>query len=372
MNPRYPTSRRYRRHAETSQPKPARLLLLGVCVVVAGWLIWPKAENPGQPGEQAQQPVAQARVVEVNKPIIVDKPVVEEAPVQEVRQIQAPAALQVEKVAVVLPVMAAKSAPAPSPLPTPVPVKHDEIAASAKKPAANSAGDAHATAAQQVAQLDPADRDVEFQFYKGLVEHRVVLPGDQGQKGMRTAVSERPLEQAHAPDFSAIQSAVLKTVSSARPADGADEKAKFAPRDEAQNHTAEAWSPAKSMLYARNLQALSMGNRQGPVASVQSYLKRQDDAAQRQRYTPPPTGRVAEGMFVVQVAAFSRYEPAQKLLGRLMRQGEPARILPGTVNGAPVFRVRVGPFQNRTDADNTAHRWQVKGLSAMVTRHAPG
>ncbi|MEG3641018.1 SPOR domain-containing protein [Magnetococcus sp. PR-3] len=353
MNPRYPASRRYRRH-QSSVPKPAVLLMAGVCVLVAGWLVWPKAETSVEsPQAQVAEPVQQPETKQV-PPV---EPAVVEAEDDVVRTVQTPAELKVETAKEPEPVEEVDAEPAP--LPSPAPAKRDP---NAKRVLVSVSEE----------DVEPGKRDVEFQFYKGLIEHRVVLPGDQGQKGMRTALSKRPANHA-VPDFSAIQSAVLKTVAAKRPVDKKSQKSKFKPRSEAQNRTAEAWSPAKSIRYARNLQAMAMGARQGPSAAVQGYLKRHDEAAQRKvspRISTPVMSR--SGMFAVQVAAFNRYEQAQKLLGRLMRQGEQARILPGKINGAPVYRVRVGPFRTRTDANNTARRWQVKGLSAMVTRHVPG
>ncbi|MFN7191250.1 MAG: septal ring lytic transglycosylase RlpA family protein [Rhodospirillales bacterium] len=72
-----------------------------------------------------------------------------------------------------------------------------------------------------------------------------------------------------------------------------------------------------------------------------------------QQATARPTltqGQALRTNLWVQAGAFGNYENAYRLSVRLSRYGS-ARVLPATVNGAQVFRVRVGPLADVGEAD---------------------
>jgi cell division septation protein DedD len=71
---------------------------------------------------------------------------------------------------------------------------------------------------------------------------------------------------------------------------------------------------------------------------------------------PAPAPASVSG-FAVQVAALNVRKEAETVAHRLSAKGYEAYVLASTA-GAPVYRVRVGPFKTRRDAESTANRLQ--------------
>jgi len=71
----------------------------------------------------------------------------------------------------------------------------------------------------------------------------------------------------------------------------------------------------------------------------------------------------AHGRFTVQVAAFSTLGSANGLRDALVARGYPARV----VGTAKPFRVRVGRYATRAEADAAARAMRAKKLTAYVT-----
>ncbi len=84
---------------------------------------------------------------------------------------------------------------------------------------------------------------------------------------------------------------------------------------------------------------------------------------------PPPappqatSGTAARGRYTVQVAAFSTLASANGLRDVLVARGYPARV----VGAAKPFRVRVGRYATRADAEAAASAMRAKKLTAYVT-----
>ena len=71
---------------------------------------------------------------------------------------------------------------------------------------------------------------------------------------------------------------------------------------------------------------------------------------------PPPTGG-----FSLQVMALGTEDAAQRVVAQLVEEGYPARVL-RPEPGAPVlFRVRVGPFADRAEAQRIQRRLETEG-----------
>nr|CRH08215.1 Conserved protein of unknown function. putative Sporulation domain protein [Candidatus Magnetococcus massalia] len=385
MNPRYPTSRQYRRHRKAPSTTPFWVISGLLVSGIAGWLLI---------AGDGTQPSGQSRVEQVSLPA--DSPL--PTPAQEAVEQAAQQALEIaaqqaepregEQVAQQGQPQSQAGAEAASVAEQPVeaevsikpgwkaePVTPKKVT-DARRKEPQAAESQVAAAKKESAKSSEPDNsykpiEVDFKFYSGLTQQRVVLPGDQGRKGMRTALSRRTRKGDTGSNLQAIQSAVIKATSGERVAQAQMDKSKFAPRQTAHNPQAVAWAPAKPQQ--------RVSNKKGAVwtagQAIQSYMKVQDRAAERTVRRTPATQHSAvmgKRAFDVQVAAFSQYRPASALLGRLKRQGEQARILTGQVNGTAVYRVRLGPFSNRAAASRAAQRWQVKGLSAMVTRPISG
>lgn len=81
--------------------------------------------------------------------------------------------------------------------------------------------------------------------------------------------------------------------------------------------------------------------------------------------TAKPAPAQAGGSWLVQVAAFRSRENADRQVRQLAAKGYPASVS----TGGGLFRVRVGPYGQRGDADRTAARLRTEeGLKPSVTR----
>jgi cell division protein FtsN len=83
------------------------------------------------------------------------------------------------------------------------------------------------------------------------------------------------------------------------------------------------------------------------AASVSSSAKDTKDAVDA---VPAGTG------YVVQVAAVRQRSEADAIRGRLARKGYPAFIATAGATGAPTYRVRVGKYPSRREADTVASK----------------
>lgn len=83
------------------------------------------------------------------------------------------------------------------------------------------------------------------------------------------------------------------------------------------------------------------------------------------RTTLPPG---SEG-FVVQVFSSRDQAQAQKVLDRLIRSEQDAFLLPQEVAGEVMYRVRIGPFRQRAQAEDVAERVRSEfGLDTWITQ----
>lgn len=69
-----------------------------------------------------------------------------------------------------------------------------------------------------------------------------------------------------------------------------------------------------------------------------------------------PSGSLAGGDVVIQVFSTSEEATAREVLGRLERNGFRAFLSPATDGGRTLYRVRVGPFEHRSEAEEVAER----------------
>ena len=70
----------------------------------------------------------------------------------------------------------------------------------------------------------------------------------------------------------------------------------------------------------------------------------------------------------MQVGAFTRPGNAERLVRELSAYGEQAFVEPAQVRGATWYRVRVGPFDRKTDADAAKEKLDGAGLEAALVR----
>ena len=109
-----------------------------------------------------------------------------------------------------------------------------------------------------------------------------------------------------------------------------------------------------------------------PVAPPATQKPTPPATASTAKPTPPaaatakPAPAQAGGNWFVQVAAFRSRENADRQVRQLAAKGYPAAVS----TGGGMFRVRVGPYGQRGDADRTAARLRTteEGLKPSVTR----
>jgi cell division protein FtsN len=86
---------------------------------------------------------------------------------------------------------------------------------------------------------------------------------------------------------------------------------------------------------------------------------------------PPPAARPAPGTqttYYLQTGAFRSQKEAQAMLARVVLLGLPVRIETGESNGAPINRVRVGPFKGIDEMNRARTRLGDDKIESTVVR----
>ena len=89
--------------------------------------------------------------------------------------------------------------------------------------------------------------------------------------------------------------------------------------------------------------------------------------------TPAPTAPAAKSgdeayVFFVQTGAYSSVEDAEGQRGKLALLGYSARIVEREQSGRTVHRVRLGPFEEKTEADDIKAKVTAAGFEAALVR----
>ena len=108
-------------------------------------------------------------------------------------------------------------------------------------------------------------------------------------------------------------------------------------------------------------------------AAVASRPQARDPAsmlgAQPGATSPRSTATAAEPfIYFVQAGAFTRNEDAEQQRARLAMIGQGAKITEREQAGRTVYRVRLGPFPSRTEADALQVKLQEQGIEAQIVR----
>ncbi len=90
---------------------------------------------------------------------------------------------------------------------------------------------------------------------------------------------------------------------------------------------------------------------------------------------PPPAAAASAAKaaadpftYLVQAGAYTRAEDAEQQRAKLALLGLQASITEREQAGRTVYRVRLGPFEARADADNTQQQLQASGVEAQLVR----
>jgi cell division protein FtsN len=73
-------------------------------------------------------------------------------------------------------------------------------------------------------------------------------------------------------------------------------------------------------------------------------------------------------LYFVQAGAFTRADEAEQQRARLALMGLESRITEREQSGRTVYRVRIGPYPTRDDADALQVRLQDGGVAAQIVR----
>lgn len=73
-------------------------------------------------------------------------------------------------------------------------------------------------------------------------------------------------------------------------------------------------------------------------------------------------------MYFVQAGAFSAPDEAERQRTKLMMLGFDAKISERDQAGRTMFRVRLGPFRKKSDADSTTERLSAQGMDSALVR----
>jgi cell division septation protein DedD len=87
-----------------------------------------------------------------------------------------------------------------------------------------------------------------------------------------------------------------------------------------------------------------------PAATPSEPVRTDDRAA------PPASAPAAAGDYIVQVTALKKRDEAQAVADRLVRRGYKAFVLDPQAGSTPLYRVRVGPFAEKAEAERIVKR----------------
>ena len=73
-------------------------------------------------------------------------------------------------------------------------------------------------------------------------------------------------------------------------------------------------------------------------------------------------------MYFVQVGAYARREDAEQQRARIGLLGMPAKVSEREQSGRTVYRVRLGPFDRKEEADAVQQRLTGNGVEAALVR----
>lgn len=82
----------------------------------------------------------------------------------------------------------------------------------------------------------------------------------------------------------------------------------------------------------------------------------------------PPSSQADPFGYFVQAGAYARIEDAEQQRARLAMLGYAAKVTEREQAGRIVYRVRLGPFEGRDDADSARSRLQGSGIESALVR----
>lgn len=106
-----------------------------------------------------------------------------------------------------------------------------------------------------------------------------------------------------------------------------------------------------------------------PRSEAAQVVKPADDIKPAAKAPAAVAATSTGSAWAVQLAAFASREKADQLVGQLRQRGYAAFVLEYRASGKVLYRVRVGPEQDRNRAEATAARLAREGFQPVVARH---
>ena len=110
---------------------------------------------------------------------------------------------------------------------------------------------------------------------------------------------------------------------------------------------------------------------QTPTSARPTSPGSQPSSVSRPSATPPAQAPTEPDdlKWAIQVGSYSSRKMAQELTDSLLESGQPAFLIPVTAGQGTLYRVRVGPFDNRETAASTLPGVKAIAPLATVVRH---
>jgi len=139
-------------------------------------------------------------------------------------------------------------------------------------------------------------------------------------------------------------------------------------------------SPDKAAFYfdkSNKLAPLSFESKMAPVSGRPAVILQEPVRAQERSNIVPLRSEVSrekseplraeEGGFSIQVGAFKNSGNAERLAQLLSRKGFDARVEKGSVDGSDFYKVQVGRYASRAEADQAASRLKALGYPTKIS-----
>jgi cell division protein FtsN len=101
---------------------------------------------------------------------------------------------------------------------------------------------------------------------------------------------------------------------------------------------------------------------------AESVVGKAPASAEKKIAEPPKTAAVQTGDFVLQLGAYREEATAQTVIQRLSGKGYQAQVMAKDLpnKGGKWYRVRIGPFKNREEAEKMAKRLEQDGFQSII------
>lgn len=155
--------------------------------------------------------------------------------------------------------------------------------------------------------------------------------------------------------------------------------ARTAEQDAAETRRNKDWDP-NAPLYGKNPARPLPPSPAAPASAAAAAADRPVSAASSARAVPSadPLGDLAASrsatpgadpfFYFIQVGAFRTAEDAEAHRAKLSLMGIEAKVTEREQSGRQVFRVRVGPFELKDDADRSKERLEAGGMETALVR----